>query len=294
MKAKTNSSNRNLEETIIKWSFLAANWNQAAPPASPSPEDLEHYFEYILPGNIVLVLGVTPSLREAAVSKGAFHISVDCTPDMIVKANEFVSTNNRSTVVQGDWRQLPISDNSVDRVIGDKVLGNLMPQDWPNVFSEVARVLRPKGRFITRATPHGKERLLINSGRSFKESILYWTKKHEEGLHINSASAGLWEDLMDASTNYETNQLGTQQLARVIPSTKDECMIIASRVLSDQSVFKAMIDRFWASRYSLWSSYCEDAIPQAAAPYFRFVELKNADDYEAGKRQPCFVLELDN
>jgi arsenite methyltransferase len=77
-------------------------------------------------------------------------IGVDMTPDMISKARQGIATYNRHTGLDnvdfrlGEIEHLPVADASVDVVISNCVL-NLSP-DKPQVWREIARVLKPGGR----------------------------------------------------------------------------------------------------------------------------------------------------
>ncbi len=77
-------------------------------------------------------------------------IGVDMTPEMIRKARANIATYRQNTGLDnvefrlGEIEHLPLADNSVDVVISNCVL-NLSP-DKAQVWSEIARVIRPGGR----------------------------------------------------------------------------------------------------------------------------------------------------
>lgn len=77
-------------------------------------------------------------------------IGVDMTPDMVSKARRNVATYTKQTGLSnvefrlGEIENLPVADASVDVVISNCVL-NLSP-DKPQVWREIARVLKPGGR----------------------------------------------------------------------------------------------------------------------------------------------------
>ncbi len=74
-------------------------------------------------------------------------IGVDMTPAMIERARKNAADAGLTTVEvrEGIIEQLPVDAGSVDLVISNCVI-NLSPEK-PRVFSEIARVLRPGGRF---------------------------------------------------------------------------------------------------------------------------------------------------
>jgi SAM-dependent methyltransferase len=77
-------------------------------------------------------------------------IGVDMTPDMVTKARRNVAAYRQRSGLDnvefrlGEIEHLPVADRSVDVVISNCVI-NLSP-DKPQVWREIARVLRPGGR----------------------------------------------------------------------------------------------------------------------------------------------------
>lgn len=106
------------------------------------------------PGEVVLDLGAGGGFDcfVAGPKVGATGrvIGVDMTPDMITKARRNSASYREQTGLDnvefrlGEIEHLPVPDASVDVVISNCVL-NLSP-DKPQVWREIARVLRPGGR----------------------------------------------------------------------------------------------------------------------------------------------------
>ena len=77
-------------------------------------------------------------------------IGVDITPEMLGKARKNVAHYRKETALDnvefrlGEIEHLPVADNSVDVIISNCVI-NLSP-DKPQVWREMARVLKPGGR----------------------------------------------------------------------------------------------------------------------------------------------------
>ena len=106
------------------------------------------------PGEIVLDLGSGGGfdvfLVAQKVGTAGRAIGVDMTPEMLGKARRNTETFRRRTSLDnvefrlGEIEHLPVADASVDVVISNCVL-NLSP-DKPQVWREIARVLKPGGR----------------------------------------------------------------------------------------------------------------------------------------------------
>jgi SAM-dependent methyltransferase len=106
------------------------------------------------PGEIVLDLGSGGGLdcfiAGSKVGPSGRVIGVDMTPEMISKARgNLAAYRERSGLANVEFRlgeieHLPVADGSIDAVISNCVL-NLSP-DKPQVWRDIARVLRPGGR----------------------------------------------------------------------------------------------------------------------------------------------------
>ena len=108
-------------------------------------------FADIEPGQTVLDLGsgagLDLMLAADRVGSAGRVIGIDMTQEMVDKATENVSRAGYSNidVRLGVIEDLPLPDSSVDWVISNCVIN--LSTDKARVFSEVARVLKPGGRF---------------------------------------------------------------------------------------------------------------------------------------------------
>ncbi len=106
------------------------------------------------PGEAVLDLGSGGGfdvfIAGKKVGASGRVIGVDMTPDMLSKARKNISAYRERTGLYnvefrlGEIEHLPVADNSVDVVLSNCVI-NLSP-DKPQVWREIARVLKPGGR----------------------------------------------------------------------------------------------------------------------------------------------------
>lgn len=106
------------------------------------------------PGQVVLDLGSGGGfdvfLAGPKVGATGCAIGVDMTPAMLTKARNNITSYRHNTGLDnvefrlGEIEHLPVADASVDVVISNCVI-NLSP-DKPQVWREIARVLRPGGR----------------------------------------------------------------------------------------------------------------------------------------------------
>lgn len=106
------------------------------------------------PGEVVLDLGsgggMDCFMAGPRVGPTGRVIGVDMTPDMLAKARRNIESYRRQSGLDnvefrlGEIEHLPVADAAVDVVLSNCVI-NLSP-DKPQVWREVARVLRPGGR----------------------------------------------------------------------------------------------------------------------------------------------------
>ncbi|MGD0351688.1 MAG: arsenite methyltransferase [Verrucomicrobiota bacterium] len=106
------------------------------------------------PGEVVLDLGSGGGfdvfIAGRKVGPTGRAIGVDMTPEMLAKARRNSVSYRQQTGLDnvefrlGEIEHLPVADNSVDAIISNCVI-NLSP-DKPQVWREIARVLKPGGR----------------------------------------------------------------------------------------------------------------------------------------------------
>ena len=102
-------------------------------------------------GEIVLDLGsgagLDAMIAAPLVGSRGKIFGVDLTPSMVARAKKNASAAgvDNAVFLEGDIEQLPIEDSSVDVVISNCTI-NLVPNK-ARAYAEIARVLRPGGRF---------------------------------------------------------------------------------------------------------------------------------------------------
>jgi malonyl-CoA O-methyltransferase len=80
------------------------------------------------------------------VDRGASAVALDATPEMLAKARAKLAGRPVSWVEHDLTTRLPFADASFDAVLMGLVVEHVASLD--PVFSEIARVLRPGGRFV--------------------------------------------------------------------------------------------------------------------------------------------------
>ena len=123
---------------VSHWPDLARRWAELGPPLRPSPEDIGLFADVVArwQGPVRgLILGVTPELYRLPWPRGSHLLAVDRTRGMI----DAVWPGPPGTVVQADWRALPLASSSRDVVLCD---GGLVQLPYPAGVAALARGLR--------------------------------------------------------------------------------------------------------------------------------------------------------
>jgi len=148
-----------LKATSLPWQQIAYMWKTYfTVPSRISQQEVEKYREWL--GNLnkgrkplkALVLGATPELRDALSDFGYKVYSIDINLDMLLAMDELLKSKNPDEVIiKANWLDNPLPDRFFDVVVGDAVLPNVPWNERNHLLSEVKRVLKPDGVFITRA-----------------------------------------------------------------------------------------------------------------------------------------------
>lgn len=111
----------------------------------------------------VLVLGMTPELRQMALELGCQVASVDRSAESIALYTDWIDADLsvRETIVQANWFAIDqILPHKFDAILGDGVFGNILSLDGHREFlAKLKAMLSPGGALILRQAlvPHGFE-----------------------------------------------------------------------------------------------------------------------------------------
>jgi SAM-dependent methyltransferase len=137
------------------WTAFARRWARLGSPVRPHEEDVSR-FETIVAGSRdaapqALLLGATPEIAEMRWPVGSTLVAVDRSMAVINSLWTPRQRRVRTSAICGQWQRLPFRDDAFDLAIGDGCLTALGTAALQNEVSrELARVLRPGGRFIQR------------------------------------------------------------------------------------------------------------------------------------------------
>jgi SAM-dependent methyltransferase len=276
-----------------KWDKLAPTWIDTGAPASPSKGDIQNYNELLreivnqTDVAKIMVLGCTPALRNMLAEMAGFiHLEVVCvdfSEAMYRRTTEFVEhKNTHERLVLADWLTMDFANGKFDAIIGDKVIDNIMPDDWTAFFQRIHFHLRPHGYFIVRLAPQN----IALEGVTFLELLNKWANLYKLNGNFENIVSGFWEELLGASAFKDGIRYYTQKIGRFVV---DVDSIRQRRDLLDEfslKLFDEFIRLFWDSREDQWSSYDYEQIVNLMGGLFIHDKTLYCTDYEVAHRQP--------
>jgi hypothetical protein len=139
------------EEAAAAWCAAATRW--AAVARRPTEGDIAIYRGLAGPGlgGRVLILGVTPELRDLVAEAGGQPVLLDSSAAMHAATTALLrcADPSRETWIEGDWRTHPWPE-PFDLVLGDMVWWALPVSGQRRLRDAIRTALTPKGRFVGR------------------------------------------------------------------------------------------------------------------------------------------------
>ncbi|MBV8073900.1 MAG: class I SAM-dependent methyltransferase, partial [Candidatus Eremiobacteraeota bacterium] len=133
---------------------VVRDWSQLGPPLRPSPEDsaiVRRVAAELKPGARVAVLGLTPEILACSWPAETKLIAIDHSVRMIAALWKPEQITAEARIAVADWRAVPLESASIDFTAGDGCFTMFPYPDEMGLFArEVARIVRPRGRFVTR------------------------------------------------------------------------------------------------------------------------------------------------
>ena len=131
-----------------KWNYFAHNYDSKIFSLTSFLQRKQQVLDRIVKGNILnLGTGPTTYLNKDLVEDGNIVIATDFCKNMLDEASKKFSHFDLEYKL-ADSRSLPFQDNSCDSVIS---VNSILPPERSHVFemfNEVYRVLKPKGKFV--------------------------------------------------------------------------------------------------------------------------------------------------
>lgn len=282
-----------LSTTSLPWQQVAYTWNNYfAVPSRISSQEVEKYREWLSKINNkkplrALVLGATPELRDALSDLGYLLYSIDINFDMFLAMDELLNNKNQKEVlIKANWLDNPLADNYFDVIVGDAVLPNIPWEERPHLLSEVKRLLKPNGVFLTRA-------FCIPDKKPFSsvEEILEHFSKKEYSIKQNALEMVLELQIL---TYDPKDHLGSFAKAKDILEE-----------YHNRKGIKFDNKRIQEIHDIVWNFWCEKFVSKVFVyasrkeeegeydKYFNIIDIFEAKDHDYSKITPMYFLKND-
>lgn len=258
-------------------------------PSCVSKREEEEYFAWMkdVCGKSrpkVLLLGATPQIRDRLNDLGCETSLIDLNLDMVLAMNSLMRTKpaEKATVI-ANWLENPLQEGYFDVIIGDGVLPNVPFSERRKLLSEVNRLLKPKGIFLTRAFYMPKK----SPYKSVEEILSHFEGKEPTGTNLTSL---VWE--LQIFAYDPKNHLGT--------ITGPKALVEKFRAKSRFSVKDAALKKilgvfwdFWCVHFikKAWVYTYKDYEEKEYQEFFKIVKTFETDDHPYGKLTPMYWLE---
>jgi len=167
---------RKKQEKVQAWSKqMAENRMKRRPPTAPGISEQKTYENFLKKAlknkenPKVLILGVTPELRNIALKNNCQVVSVDISRAIIKAMNPLIKYKGikKEKVINANWLTYPFPKNSFNLIMGDAPLTNLLSiNEVRKLLFKVRRALKPGGFLLLRELIH-----LSNKKAPFKKIV---------------------------------------------------------------------------------------------------------------------------
>lgn len=138
-----------------RWKKVSGWWGKLNPPWTPSLEEYKIYDSYLRrvtnlkhKGRSLLILGATALLRELGEKYGYKITLIDINPEMIKSQTKFLGHKPKNEkVIIGDWLKTDklLRGQKFDIISGDHSIINVKFKEWPKLYRNLAKLLKPTG-----------------------------------------------------------------------------------------------------------------------------------------------------
>ena len=280
----------NLEKTASPWKAIADMWNTYfTQPSRVSKDESNKYKEWLSkyadPSKKIFLLGVTPEIRKSLAKLKCDVTCIDINKEMISAMDSLLKVKNpREEILNENWLGNSLPNNSFDIVIGDAVLPNVAWEDRDKLLSEVKRVLKPKGLFITRAFYVPREKPFNNVNGLLKK----FTNKEPTYQSALEFVLELQILAYDSKDHLGTFSKPKEMLEKI--RGKDGFNFESDNL----NKILEMVWSFWCVKYvkKVYTYAYRDEEEKEYEKYFEIVETYEAKDNSYSDITPMYILRL--
>jgi hypothetical protein len=183
-------------------------WHSAGSPWRPSARDVAAYRKLAGSrlGGRVLVLGVTPELRDAVAEAGGRAVVLDVSPAMHAAATALLRhpDTDDETWIQSDWGDASTLAGTFDLVVGDMIWWAVSVSNQHSLRDAIHAVLRPDGLLVSRFRFTDPTRAAQSAASAFRRYVRRLDQQPEDEQVLRGA---LYSWLYDHTTDGDYKRL---------------------------------------------------------------------------------------
>ncbi len=277
------------------WKQIAQVYNTLLPPNRPSKRDLEIYGEFIKPklkkDINILLFGSTPELRDLLHSTclvyNANLTMVDMTKDMYEAMTSLMESRNpKEKFLNKMWQDTGLESKSCDLIIADEIIVNIPLEGRDQLFSEIVRLLKDDGLFITRHNEITSADKVLSKDSIREEFQKAVDLKQTVGQTLNNISKLYIHYLAASRPNQGVSIRGIMdQLPHIQESIKDnpEMRSIGNEIVARAKTFESSQDQTWLYKD-------REHNEQELKRYFKIAASAKPDNYLKAKNNTIYCL----
>jgi hypothetical protein len=261
-------------ETLAIWEADAEKLPSIGSPWRPSDGDTALYRRLAGSrlGGRVLVLGVTPELRDAVAEAGGRSVVVDMSPGMHASATRLLrcADPTRETWIHEDWFETEVAPGEFDLVLGDMVWWGISVRRQYALRDMVHRALKRDGLLVSRVRLADRAR-----AKQSPSSVLasYLRQLDGDPEHERVIRGAMYSWLYDHTADGELKRLDRERAHALV------LRLAASPQLSPYAEYL----RGFAARLPgpNWTSQSREELLDIVCTCFEVEEEGCAEDYDA-------------
>jgi SAM-dependent methyltransferase len=261
-------------ESLAIWEADAERYHSAGSPWRPSAGDAAVYRRLAGArlGGRVLVLGVTPELRDAVADAGGQAVVVDISAAMYAAATAMLrrANPNAETWLRADWCDPSVPTDEFDLAVGDNFFWAVSVRKQHELRERLHTALKPDGLLVTRTRlvdPTRADKSVVSWMQNFLQQV---DRSPEDEQAIRGASYSWLYDHTTDREHYRLDREGAHALVLELATT------------SEFSLYEEYLGVFAARLPGPnWTSQTREELLDVLSGRFEVVDQGRADDYDS-------------
>lgn len=268
------------------WQQMALVWRRHIKPPSRPCLDQIKIWEKILKEKIeevknpkVLILGVTPELRDLVNRYSLKSIVCDVNPRMVEAMNKLIKyKNSKEKITIRNWLEMDFKKESFDLILGDACLNQISSQEKiKKLLRKLKDFLKPNGYLLIR------EVVRLGQKPPLRGNWQEWFKRYKEKKMKEIELFSFLKYQSDGNPYPKSpGKLDWLPVMKKFNFLYKKGKVPKKFYLWVENVFG------WKSKYLL--VFLKKDLKKILKQYFKILPLKQCKDFSFCKYMPCYLL----